>query len=130
MRHCSFRVSCHIAPQAILRPQLVASASGIANTATARQLQNEAPARRHELPALGPQPGTVIESSDARYAVLAAVAPSWRMKRSIEHRRKIEFMAGGRLDLDDLAQTAGTIAYEILTGLSSRLERRYVEGGV
>ena len=39
-------------------------------------------------------------------------------------------LLGPHQKIDDLAQTAGTIAYEILTGLSSRLERRYVEGGV
>jgi alanine racemase len=36
---------------------------------------------------------------------------------------------GPHQGIDDLATTAGTISYEILTRLSSRLNRRYVEGG-
>ena len=38
-------------------------------------------------------------------------------------------LLGPHQRIDDLAQTAGTISYEILTRLSARLNRRYVEGG-
>ncbi len=38
-------------------------------------------------------------------------------------------LLGPHQRIDDLAQTAGTISYEILTRLSPRLNRRYVEGG-
>ena len=38
-------------------------------------------------------------------------------------------LLGPHQRIDDLAQTAGTISYEVLTRLSPRLNRRYVEGG-
>ena len=38
-------------------------------------------------------------------------------------------LLGPHQRIDDLAQTAGTISYEILTRLSARLNRRYIEGG-
>jgi alanine racemase len=36
---------------------------------------------------------------------------------------------GDQLTLDDAAQGAGTISYEVLTGLGSRYHRRYVHNG-
>lgn len=38
-------------------------------------------------------------------------------------------LLGPQQRIDDLADTAGTISYEILTRFSARLNRRYVEGG-
>lgn len=38
-------------------------------------------------------------------------------------------LLGPNQGIDDLADTAGTISYEILTRLSARLNRRYIEGG-
>ncbi|MEM6491908.1 MAG: alanine racemase C-terminal domain-containing protein [Pseudomonadota bacterium] len=32
--------------------------------------------------------------------------------------------------IDDMARAAGTIAYEVLTRLSTRMRRRYVGGGL
>jgi alanine racemase len=37
-------------------------------------------------------------------------------------------LIGGRLDIDEVGRRAGTIGYEILTGLGQRYERRYVNG--
>jgi alanine racemase len=39
-------------------------------------------------------------------------------------------LLGPHQKIDDLAETAGTNAYELLTRLSPRMNRRYVEGGV
>jgi alanine racemase len=36
---------------------------------------------------------------------------------------------GGRISLDDQAEAAGTISYELLTGLARRVTRRYEEAG-
>lgn len=37
-------------------------------------------------------------------------------------------LLGSRVSVDDLAQAAGTIGYEVLTSLGSRYERRYITG--
>ena len=37
-------------------------------------------------------------------------------------------LIGDALDLDEVGRRAGTIGYEILTGLGRRYERRYVNG--
>jgi alanine racemase len=39
----------------------------------------------------------------------------------------VELLGEGQ-SLDDLAHAAGTIAYEVLTSLGGRYQRRYIEG--
>ena len=55
---------------------------------------------------------------DVTEAPLAAVHPG----------AEIDLIGGGGPSLDDVAERAGTIGYEILTALGGRYHRRYLDG--
>jgi alanine racemase len=68
-----------------------------------------------------------VELRERRCPILGRVTMDMIMIESDAAVGEIATVFGGIVTLDQQAVAAGTISYELLTSLSARIERRYIE---